>query len=178
MGVMARKSDNGLFRTGLLFGAGLIVAFIVFAAVTGQSKAQTQNAFTNTAVGANQAGVQVIKAWVESSEYKFSQSEFKKGVPVRLEFDMNRVYGCSRSIVIPQFGISKLISESDNVIEFTPDKAGTFNIACSMNMYRGTFTVLQNDGSKADFVEKQAAPSGGGCGCGGGSAGGSGTCGV
>jgi len=52
---------------------------------------------------------------------------------------MSTVVGCSRDIVISSFGVRKAVSPGDNIIEFTPDKTGTINIACSMNMYRGTF---------------------------------------
>ena len=81
--------------------------------------------------------------------------------------------GCSKSVVISAFNIRKVLSSDDNVIEFTPDKAGTFNIACSMNMYKGTFTILQSDGTKSNYVEQASAAGrtcgggSGGCGCGG-----------
>jgi plastocyanin domain-containing protein len=81
--------------------------------------------------------------------------------------------GCSKSIVIPAFNIRKNLIGSDNVIEFTPNKAGNFNVACPMNMYRGTITILEADGSKSNYVEKASnsgatcGSNGGGCGCGG-----------
>lgn len=165
---------NEIMKNGILFTAGLIAFFLIFAAATNFSTVfaipATQNAGTG-ASSVSQSGngeLQVVKVEVKGSQYVFSPSELKQGVPVRLEFEMSTLRGCSRSIVIPEFKIKKRLSESDNKVEFTPTKAGTFNIACSMNMYVGTFTVLQNDGTKSDYVQPAPAPNtGGSCGCGG-----------
>lgn len=119
-------------------------------------------------------GIQVVKLSVQGSSYVLSPSKVKKGIPVKIEADTSNMPGCSKSVVVPAFNIRKTLTAGNNIIEFTPDKAGTFNIACSMNMYKGTFEVLEADGSSASYVEKQSASSGmscgasgGGCGCGG-----------
>jgi len=122
---------------------------------------------------ADDADVQIVKMKVEGRNYVLEPSSFKEGIPVRIEADMSKFVGCSQSVVISAFNVRKTLSSSDNIIEFTPDKAGTFNIACSMNMYRGTFDVLNSDGTKASYVEPAktggmaCGSSGGGCGCGG-----------
>ena len=116
--------------------------------------------------------IQVVKLSVEEGRYVLEPSEIKKNVLTRVEGDLQNMPGCSKSIVIPAFKVSKTFSSGDNFVEFIPDKSGTFNIACSMNMYRGTFSVLESDGSKSDSVEKVSAArnscgvSNGGCGCG------------
>jgi plastocyanin domain-containing protein len=38
--------------------------------------------------------------------------------------------------------VRKSLTETDNVITFTPTTAGTVRIACSMNMYTGSFMVV------------------------------------
>ncbi len=117
---------------------------------------------------------QIVKLSVENGNYVLTPSTFKKGVPVRIEADISKMPGCSKSVVISAFNVRKSVSEGNNLIEFTPNKAGTFNIACSMNMYKGTFTVLENDGTKPAYVENTPTggsscgmAGGGGCGCGG-----------
>jgi plastocyanin domain-containing protein len=117
----------------------------------------------------NQTGeVQIVKLSVENGKYLMSPSEIKKGIPVRIEADLQNMPGCSKSIVIASFNVRKSFTNLDNTVEFTPDKAGTFNIACSMNMYKGNFVVLENNGSKSNYVEQATAKtSSGGCGCGG-----------
>lgn len=124
-------------------------------------------------------GVQEITLTVEGSSYSPNPIRVKKGIPVRLVADMSKIPGCSRSVVISEFGIRKVLSASDNTIEFTPDKSGTFDFSCSMGMYRGKIVVEETDGSVAAFsgsAPKAAAPAGtggscgiggGGCGCGG-----------
>lgn len=123
---------------------------------------------------ASTGDVQVVKLSVVNGDYVLNPSQLKKGVTVRLEADLSKMPGCSKSIVIPAFNVRKSFSSGSNTVEFTPDKAGTFNIMCSMNMYRGTFTVLDDNGAKSDYVEQAPAASegscgtsGGGCGCGG-----------
>lgn len=122
-------------------------------------------------------GVQEVTLSVQGANYMPNPIRVKKGIPVRLVADMNSLRGCSRSIVISEFGIRKVLSTSDNTIEFTPSKSGTFDFSCSMGMYRGKIVVEEADGSVAQYSGAPAAqqaggtPScgagGGGCGCGG-----------
>ena len=84
---------------------------------------------------------QAVKLSVSGGTYILTPSVLKKDVPVRMEADLSTVRGCARDVVISAFGVRKYVKEGDNIITFTPTKTGTINIACSMNMYRGTFTV-------------------------------------
>ncbi len=120
------------------------------------------------------SGVQEVTLSVQGGSYLPNPIRVKKGVPVRLVADIANMPGCSKSIVIPEFGIRKTVSYGGNTIEFTPAQSGTFKFSCSMNMYRGTIIVEEADGSVANF--QGSAPqvkagscggSGGGCGCGG-----------
>ena len=130
-------------------------------------------AVVNAAAITTSGDIQVVKMHVEGSQYVFEPSSVKKGVSVRLEADVSRMPGCSKSIISSELGIRKTFNTNDNTLEFTPNKAGTFYFACSMNMYKGTLTVLESDGTKSNYA--QTPPSsggscgagGGGCGCGG-----------
>jgi plastocyanin len=129
-------------------------------------------AVVNNAIGALSGNVQVVKMHVEGSRYIFEPSSVKKGVPVRLEADISRMPGCSKSVISSELGIRKTFNSGDNTFEFTPSKAGSFYVACSMNMYKGTLTVLESDGSKPSYVQAPSSSgascsAGGGCGCGG-----------
>jgi len=121
-------------------------------------------------------GVQEVALSVQGSSYMPNPIRVKKGIPVRLVADINAMPGCSKSIVIPDFGVRKTFRQGDNVVEFTPDKSGTFDFGCSMWMYVGKIVVEEADGSVAAFTgSAQQQPiragscggSGGGCGCGG-----------
>ncbi|MBS3071372.1 cupredoxin domain-containing protein [Candidatus Pacearchaeota archaeon] len=132
------------------------------------------NLVTGNSILENAGNVQIVKMYVENGKYIITPSEFKRGDIVRIEADMSKMPGCSKSIVISAFNIRKTLTNTNNVIEFKAEKAGTFNIVCSMNMYKGVFTILEYDGSKSNFVEQASSGghscggSGGGCGgCGG-----------
>jgi len=84
---------------------------------------------------------QDVKLSVSGGTYILTPSVLKKDIPVRMEADLSTVRGCARDVVISAFGVRKYVKTGDNIITFTPTKTGTINIACSMNMYRGTFTV-------------------------------------
>lgn len=131
----------------------------------------TNVAVANGVSGNSNGEVQNVKLSYENYEYKLSPSTLKQGVPVRMEVDLNTVTGCMRSVVINSFGVRQTVREGDNIIEFTPDKSGTFNIVCSMNMGRGTFNVAQDSGKIAEYKEAAPIADAGSC---GGSAGGCG----
>ncbi len=123
----------------------------------------------NQNINQNPDEIQNVKLSMKNYQYVLEPSSLKKGVRVRMEADLNSLPGCSKSIVIPAFGVRKTVSRGNNIIEFTPDKSGTFLMSCSMNMYKGQFTVLESDGSSSNFVDANinAPPSGGSCGSGG-----------
>lgn len=136
----------------------------------------TSNSITTVSDGTNATvinGVQTIQLSVQGSNYYPNPIRVKIGIPVQLIADVNNMPGCSKSIIIPEFGIRKTVSASDNIIEFTPNKSGTFQFSCSMGMFRGQIIVENADGSVAAYVGNTSVTSsgscgasGGGCGCG------------
>jgi plastocyanin domain-containing protein len=66
----------------------------------------------------------------------------KQGTPVRLTFDRQETSSCSEEIVFPDFGIRKFLpAHARTVVEFTPDKTGSFDFTCGMSMLRGKLIV-------------------------------------
>ena len=148
----------------ILFGAILVVlGFGGVAAFT-----STGNAITGNVVAKTSGEVQDVTLTFENYAYVLTPSSLKLGVPVRMNVDMNTVYGCMRDIRIPAFGVNQYVKEGANIVEFTPTKAGEFQIACSMNMGRGKFKVLESDGSLSSYQEPASAASQATCGAGGG----------
>jgi len=88
-------------------------------------------------------GVQRITLSWGKFNYAPETMVFKKGIPAEITGDLNRLQGCFKSIVIPAFGVQKVISARDPVIRFTPDKVGTFPFSCSMGMGSGTIEVVE-----------------------------------
>ena len=153
---------NNLYLLGIIL---IVLAGAVFLS------SNSGKAVSSKVLGNNQE-TQVVKLSVNNGAYVLEPSQLKKDVLVRIEADMSKMPGCSKSIVIPAFGVSKTFNSGNNAVEFVPDRAGTFNIACSMNMYKGTFSVLEPDGTKSNYVEQKLSSGGscgmgGGCGCGG-----------
>ncbi|MBI5389872.1 hypothetical protein HZB02_00100 [Candidatus Woesearchaeota archaeon] len=85
--------------------------------------------------------VQIATLRVSGSSYILEPSTFKKDVPVKIIANIESMPGCSKGVTIPELNIFKGVSNEDNTITFTPTKTGTFRMACTMNMYRTTFTV-------------------------------------
>jgi plastocyanin domain-containing protein len=85
--------------------------------------------------------VQVVRVAVQGSNYVFSPSTVQAGELVRLVFDPNGLPGCSSTVTLPDYDITKTIAEGDATIEFTPAQAGPVSVACSMNMFTGTLVA-------------------------------------
>lgn len=138
-----------------------------------QQVSQTNVESSNGIVATTTNGVQKVQLSVKGSTYYPYPIRVKKGTPVQLVADISNMPGCSKSIIIPEYGIRKVVSAGDNVIEFTPDKSGTFKFSCSMVMYIGQIIVEEADGSVSSYTEAPFPNGGacgggsGGCGCGG-----------
>ncbi len=67
----------------------------------------------------------------------------KKGIPLRLNFDLQEE-SCTGSVVFKDFGIkTKLEPSKVTEVEFTPNKSGTFAFSCLMEMIQGTLVVKE-----------------------------------
>ncbi|MFT4309621.1 MAG: hypothetical protein ACMXYL_03985 [Candidatus Woesearchaeota archaeon] len=88
-------------------------------------------------------GYQQVTLYFINYEYKLVPENLLVGVPVKMTVDLETVYGCMRAVMIPAFNVRKFVNENDNIILFTPDRTGNFNILCTMNMGRGTFRVVE-----------------------------------
>jgi len=184
------NKSGKISKTTIILGVVALVVIAVFgfisaSALSGGEKTTNTG---NTATSGNNGEVQTAVLQYKNYEYKLTPNTLKKGVPVKITVDTNTVVGCMRDIVIADFNVRKSVTPADNIIEFTPDKDGTFWIVCSMNMGRGTFSVSSDGtmptGSLAAPAAKAAATSstssvpagtcgmtasgatGGGCGCG------------
>ena len=70
----------------------------------------------------------------------------QKGTPVKFNLraakkDLN---GCNEAILIPMFNIRKELQPGDNIVEFTPTKAGTIPFTCWMSMIKSSIVVVDD----------------------------------
>jgi plastocyanin domain-containing protein len=94
-----------------------------------------------TAVAAT-GGVQEVTIVVRGG-YDPASVRVRKGAAVRLVFDRQETSSCSEEVVLPEFGIKRFLpAHEKTVVEFTPEKAGTFEFTCGMSMLRGQLTVV------------------------------------
>ena len=72
----------------------------------------------------------------------------QRGIPV--EFTLSAVSKnideCNEWILIPDYGIKQKLIEGDNVLRFTPDESGVFQIVCGMGRMKSTVTVVESLG--------------------------------
>lgn len=92
--------------------------------------------------GTIQDGVQVITTQLESGRY--APITVQAGVPVRwtIQAAAGTVTGCNNRLIIPEYNIEKPLVVGNNVIEFTPEKAGIVPYSCWMGMIRSRITVV------------------------------------
>jgi plastocyanin len=142
---------------------------------TGQQVGSVQNSQVNTGQQISNtyaAGdAQTVKMTASTGFYNPSEIRVKVGDTVRIDADPNTFFGCMTTFMIDGYNIKKYLSDTDHVIEFTADKAGTFWMHCPMGMGNGKLIVTDANGNAPAPAAKApvatCGASGGGCGCGG-----------
>ena len=128
----------------------------------------------------NTQGLPVIKEGyqeirMEVDRYGWSPDKFllKKDIPVKWIINAKELNGCNNAIQVPEYDLKFDLKKGEQVIEFTPTKAGTVSWSCWMGMIPGVFIVKDDvniNNAEADLSEV-AVPTGGSCGAGGGGCG-------
>ena len=87
-------------------------------------------------------GYQVVTVDLKGSRYP--TIKVQAGVPVlfNLRAEKRVLTGCNNAIAIPRFKLEQKLQPGDNVIRFTPDKAGTIPYTCWMGMIPGKILVV------------------------------------
>jgi len=66
----------------------------------------------------------------------------RRGKPVRLNFRREETASCSEKVIFADFNKSADLPTGETVpVEFVPVKAGEFDFACAMGMFRGKLIV-------------------------------------
>ncbi|MDP3900595.1 MAG: sulfite exporter TauE/SafE family protein [bacterium] len=124
-------------------------------------------------------GVQVVTMTENNGGYTPNKFTIQKGIPVRWVIDAQAPYSCASSMVIPSLNRRFNLTPGENVIEFTPEKAGAMKFSCSMGMYTGVFNVVEAGAENQAAPDSQSSAAGtlAAGSCGGGGSGGCGGCG-
>jgi plastocyanin domain-containing protein len=91
--------------------------------------------------GTGAGAVQTFTLKSVDGQYDPAVISVKQGTTVRIEGDPKTLSGCMAVVNIQGYGVSKLITSADNVIEFTADKTGSFPMNCDMGIGNGRFVV-------------------------------------
>lgn len=91
-------------------------------------------------------GFQIANMTQGAFGYKPNRFIIRKGVPIKWIIEAKDTSSCSGSIVAPKIDVQKFLKPGENVIEFTPKDLGDIKFSCSMGMYSGKFTVIENNG--------------------------------
>ena len=88
----------------------------------------------------NKDGVQEAKITVKDG-YHPSTIIAKKGVPLKLNFDLQEK-SCTGTVIFKELDQRKdLAYKKLTALEFTPNATGSFVFACPMDMFKGTLVV-------------------------------------
>ena len=101
-------------------------------------------------------GYQIVNSTLSSNSYP--AITVAAGTPVRWIIDAPKgsINGCNDTMIIPEYGVEYAFQTGENIIKFTPDKAGIFQYSCWMGMIRSTITVVEN-GEVSDKSSEDSA---------------------
>lgn len=86
--------------------------------------------------------VQTAKIVIGTKGYQPSSLKLRRGVPARVTFLRTTDTTCVKEIVLPDFGIRRMLSLNQPVVvTFTPTRKGSFTFVCGMNMMSGQMIV-------------------------------------
>ena len=119
--------------------AGLILLVLVLGGMfllRSNDNQEIQISTANVVYGETQKVVLSMK----DLNYYPNEIRVKAGQPVSISLDES-ITGCLRSFTIKELGVSKYVRTSQETIDFTPTKKGTFRFACVMGMGYGKIIV-------------------------------------
>ena len=91
-----------------------------------------------------QDGVQVVRSTLVPGTYP--KIAVFAGIPVRWEINApaGSINGCNARMLLTAYGIEHDFEYGENVIEFTPEEAGTVRYTCWMGMINGVIQIVEN----------------------------------
>jgi hypothetical protein len=103
-------------------------------------------------------GYQIVNSSLSGGRYP--AITVQQGTPVKWTINApeGSINGCNNRMIIREYKIEHRFKPGENVIEFTPDKAGRFAYSCWMGMIRSSITVVAEGGTIADVPESDTNP--------------------
>lgn len=89
-----------------------------------------------------QDDIQVVTTELNGGRYEPIIVEVGKPVKWNVKASDGNLNGCNNRMIIREYGVEKSLEIGDNIIEFTPTKAGTYTYSCWMGMIRSNIYVV------------------------------------
>jgi hypothetical protein len=87
-------------------------------------------------------GVQKLNVTISGEGYEPSSFQLKRGIPAQITFLRKDEFNCGEELVFKDYGINEKIPVGVPIlVQITPEKEGTFEFTCGMQMYRGSVVV-------------------------------------
>jgi len=103
------------------------------------------NSFTPAKITTNEitadADEQIVRMDLTAQGYEPNTLTAVKGKKVKWIINVKQLSGCTSTIQMPDYNISKKLSKGENIIEFTPNKTGEIDFSCGMQMVWGKFII-------------------------------------
>ena len=146
---LGRRFNRAVLRAGAVLVAVMGLAMLSQGAALAGWNLSIAPAPADAQTAQTESGVQTVYSTLEPNRYP--GITVTAGEPVRWVIDApdGSINGCNNRILIPALDLEYTFQSGENVIEFTPDKAGTISYTCWMGMIRGTITVTDGDGNAA-----------------------------
>lgn len=144
---MNKKNSVLVLVSAIILIASFVLNQSVSSAKSEVIKTSTSSQPAPTIVSINQKSTetQIIKATYSNGKGVWpNEFTVNAGIPVRLEvFAEIDGVGCMGSIMVPYLaqGYQYFVKGQTNVFEFTPEKAGLYEITCAMGIPHGSITV-------------------------------------
>jgi sulfite exporter TauE/SafE/copper chaperone CopZ/plastocyanin domain-containing protein len=103
-------------------------------------------------------GYQMVNSTLSAGRYP--AITVQQGIPVKwtINAPQGSINGCNNRMIIREYRIEHRFTPGENVIEFTPDRAGKFSYSCWMGMIRSSITVVEEGQSPEDTGVPDLAP--------------------
>lgn len=115
-------------------------------------------------------GVQIVNSTLSPRRYPDITVQVEIPVKWTIDAPEGSINGCNYVMFIPEYNIQHEFKPGENVIEFTPEKAGNFQYSCWMGMIRAGIAVVEDGAPIAATTDEDVPPddkewwnTGGGC---------------
>ncbi|MDR2770652.1 MAG: sulfite exporter TauE/SafE family protein [Clostridiales Family XIII bacterium] len=127
-----------------MFSQGFSLSGLSLDFLPGAAASETANADASVL----EDGRQIVRSTLRPGNYP--AITVQAGTPVEWMIDapQGSINGCNNRVIIPEYGVEHQFQAGENLIAFTPTKAGRFSYSCWMGMIRGSITVVAGNAAQ------------------------------